>query len=1097
MKHLSISAFIGIFLLCTVFTASAQYTKPALPPEPDWDEKVQLADSVLANGEYARTVELLNNFPASDTSYANAMYLLAMGYTGLEKFQEAVDCALKGLNLRSRYKRLFYEVLGAAYDGLDQTDKSMAYLKEGQKEFPTYTRFWFQMGVTSRHAKKYEEAAQYFQLAIRANPFHSSAHLNLGILMYNSNRMIPALLSYYTFLLMDADADKSIGVLREIEHIGNGEYKISADSMWIKTPPDPNSFTDLEALINSKWALNPAYKSKVNLSYTTIVKTLQILGEKLEYQAADTGFYMRFYVPFIQEMVKAGVYDASIYFCFRSLEKDEVRKELKKQENNIEKMKTTASDFLNKYRKEQWMALKLAKNDPWFNTNGIITSDAIFNEKIKLHTGDFQQYWNTSKLRSDGKINSNGKLNGQWKYYTPEGDLHLVKYFKDDLLVDSAISYFPSGAIEQVTHYAADKPDGIETAYYKTGGVKTKIGYTKGVVSGDIHYWHENGQKELDAVMVNDKPNGKMVSFHGNGVHEKEQVFKNGMLNGPYKSWYENGMIESEGTYVNGNKDGAWKFYHETGGIDNEGSYKNGEEEGPWKSYFKDGKIQIEQTYVGGKNDGESKFYDEDGKLWSKFNYSKGTLKKFSYSDKQGKVISSGELKGNKLELHSHYPNGMKFRDRNFVDNNLDGPATTWNKFGFKEEIEQYKDDQLDGKQQYFYDSGDLRVESNYREGERNGLYTEYFSNGVVSVQGWHRNGKRRGMWYEYRADGSIEESYYYQDGEFQGDYTIYDVKGKPKSIIGFDHGDIISYSGVDTTGKQIYSYQVVNGKASFETKHANQKPEMVLRYKNGSLDGEIKSYYCNGKPAWLRNYKNGEKNGISLEYDWDGSMTDSSNYVDGDRDSIYSRFENGKLFMRAHYSRGDLHGIRTWYHSNGQVETEGNFVHGQQEGYFSYYDETGALRYRLLFLHGDVISYSYQAADGSFVPEIPIPAGTGDLKSFFSNGKPSATYSYKCGYYHGPYVQYHSNGKVAVEYIYNLHEKEGIQKEFNQAGQLIKEEHYLYDYKNGVCKYYNNGIIQRESNYVMGSMHGPTMLYDKTGKLSKKINMYNDQPCN
>ncbi len=1082
-----------VFIFGLVSSLNAQVKQPA-PPEPNYEVRLAEADSLYSLGSYEKVIALLKDFPAADTAYATALDQLSLAYLSVDNWEAAIESAKKGLTLRSQYKRHFYEILGAAYDENKEYTKAFETFTKGFEEFPTYTRFWYHLGLNCIYSKKYVEAEMYLRKAIQTNPFYSNAHLKLGLLMYNSNRMIPAMLSYQLFLMLDDASASSVSVLREYERMGNGEYKSNPDSLWLKMPDNKDNFQELEAIVKSKFALNEKYKTNVKLKYTTLVKTMQIVSEKIEFNKADTGFYMQFYVPFFMEMKQANETETAIYYCLRSIEDENVAKELKKQSGAIEKMATHLNKYLSGYRQMEWKKLNLSKYDTWFTNAGHLGSEGNYDEKTKMYSGEYSYYWQCNNPKTKGVLNSEGKSIGKWEYFYPEGELQAIKYFKNDLMFDSAIYYFADGGISEITYFNNDKRNGSSRLFFSTGGLRNSVTYVNGEMNGPVVYYHENGFKKLEATLVKDKLNGHFVEYYDNGTKLGESEYVDGLSNGHANQWYANGKLKSEGAYLNGEQSGEWKYYSDEGFLNSIGSFKGGKEEGLWKTLNRDGSISTEIKYVGGKIDGDVNYY-EDSVLWSVLTFSKDQIKKYKYYDKDKKVISEGAEKNGTLKLNSFYLSGAKLRERTYINGNSQGKCTTWYENGNLKSVENYKDDELDGMQTYYNKSGKMYSEYQYKKGNADGYAVEYYTNGVISTQGWFVNDVKRGEWIKYSPNGIITESNYYQNNELQGPSIDYDVTGKMEAAFMFSEGQVIGYHDYDTLGVVCNIQELKHGNGTINGIHLNKKPKSSNIYKFGSLDGEIKRWYANGKERSIIIYANGNANGAFKKYTWDGKKDDMGFYKDGYLDSTRTTYLNDKPYMNATYTRGDFVGERSWLYPNGKVSSKGSFINDDQDGYFYYFADNGMLRYRLLYKDDEVVSYSYLNADSTFKPEIPLKNSTGEVKAFYQNGNPSVLFTYKSGYYDGPFIHYHPNGKVRKESNYVMHEKEGIQKEYNDAGQLTVEENYSYDMLNGICKYYNNGVIQRESAYIMDSYHGPTKIYDKSGKLVKTVKMYNDEP--
>ena len=1087
-----------ILLILTLFyinisVSYSQFAQPA-PPRPDYDSILSNSTRLISNGEYAKASNLLKDFPKNDTSYATAIDKLNICYLGEEKWDEALKVSEQGLKLNSQYKRHFYEMYAAALVEKKEYLKAIEILEKGLKEFPYYSRFFYHMGVTYKNNKEYVKAEEFLRKSIQTNPFDAKSHFVLGQIMYNSNRMIPAMLSYHMFLMLDR-TDNSLNVLSEYEKMGNGEYKSNPDSLWLKLPASVNNFQELEAIVLSKFALNSNYKTSIKLKYKTIVKTMQIIGEKLEYNKADTGFYMQFYVPMFIDMVNAKVYETSIYYNLRAIDDSDVQKEIKRQDGNISKLADHINGYLNKFRSEKWLEMKLTKLDPYFDNSGLLSYEGKYDSKSKINIGDFINYWPSGYIKNKGNFTAAGKMNGRWESYSSSGNLVSVRYYNNDLLSDSTTYYFTDGTISEVSYFQSDKTTGTLRTYHSAGGLKNTIPYDKGVRSGPVVFYHSNGLKKLETTLANDKLNGLYVEYYNNGNKLEEIIYINDLANGNVKKWYYNGKLSSEGNYKNGEEEGEWKFYNEEGYLSSSGKYKAGKESGPWKTFSGKGAIESELKYLDGKLEGESTFYDEFGKAWCVMTFSKGIIKKYKYFDNKGTILSEGAEKGGTLDLKAYYSSGLKFRERVYVNGIAQGKCTTWNIYGNIESVQNYKNDLMEGKQVYYYDSGIISGENEYKEGNLDGLTVHNYKNGVISKQGWYVNDSPRGTWVEYSPLGVVSETYFYQGGELHGEKQTFDINGKLEDGVEYSFGNMTSYTDYDTLGNVLFSGKLKNGSGSFNSLHLNKKIKSELNYKRGTLDGEIKRYFSNGKLRSNVKYQNGNANGKFSRFDWEGNPDEEGYYKDGYIDSLRIAYYDKKILNKAQYYRGDLHGERLWYHPNGNVSSQGTFVYDDQEGYFYFFADNGMLRYRLYFEDGVIKSYSYLAADSTFKPEILLPRSTGEVKTYYQNGNASALYNYNSGYFDGPFIQYYPNGNVRKESTYKLHEKEGIQKEFDETGKLVAEENYTYDKLHGSCKYYKNGIIQRELYYSMGWLNGAAKTYDNKGKLIKTVNMYNDEP--
>ena len=1093
-----------VLILMTFYCSSllhAQNAKPAqpAPPEPDWASRMNKATTLYAEKDYKEVVELLKDFPESDTAYTTANFKLMSAYLLDEKYSEGIKEGWKGVAIKhNQYRRSLYDMIGAGYEEMANHDSSLIVYKMAVKEYPEFPRYYFGMALAYKGKKDYQKAIELFQYHIRLNPYHGLSHYYLGVICKENNYIIPSMLSFMTQLLVDDPGPRCLQSLANFEEMAKGGWSVDPDSIYWKMPAGTNNFEELDQIIRSKIALSEKFKSKVSLTYFSITKQMQALMEQLQFNAADTGFWMQYYVPFYMDLWKNNHFEGYTYNAFISVDDADVQKAVKKNMSAITKMAEFVRPALNKQRSDFWKKNKLTEKSPWFNANGVLSAIGDEDPSTEKPVGYWKYFYANGVLNNEGNYDTKGQEQGKWKYYYLTGELKSVKNTKDGDLADTTWTYHPNGQLDEINILKSGKLNGTSTGYYSTGAMQGSIQFVNDVKEGDSHFHYENGTKQYDAKFKADKMDGHYVEYYDNGNKKQEYDYASGAIKGPVKTWYRSGSIKSEGEYVNGVISGHWKYYHEKGGLEKEGDFSNGNESGIWKEYFENGKLKEESKYSNGVIEGDDVYYDDDGVLWSKLTYAKGKMMKYVYYDKKGTVLSSGERKGKQILLESYYPGGAKYRKGAFTDEGRDGKWITWTVNGIMSEEENYVSGQQEGLQRYYSDQGALHSEINYTQGVRDGFAVQYYDNGIINNHGWYKDGNQQGTFREYNPDGTLSEEYYFIEGEYNGNWDYFDPAGRLYLRSVYELGQIIGMIGYDSTGHEVFNEDISTGNKNFKTLHpfAGHKVESELNYKYGNFDGEIKEIYNNGKVKRVTSYKLGKRNGALTKYFFDGSLAEQKFYKDGERDSIWMEFAFGKKDNVFHYKSGSLEGEGAWYFPNGKLETVGDYKDDERQGYFYYYAYDGMLRFRLKYDKGVVQSYSYLGPDSTFVPEIMLKDASGPVKSFFRNGKPSADFTYFANAYDGSYKLYYADGKIAKECTFVKHQKEGVSKEYYPGGKVWKEETYLYDDLNGPCKYYSDkGTLAMELNYKYGLMHGPAKIYDATGKVTKKLVFYNDEP--
>lgn len=1088
-------------LLISGMALGQQNAKPKPPVKPDWESRIEKAREMYGEENYDGITETLLDVPMDDTSFSTANFIVTSAFLANEKYAEGVEQGWRGLQVsQSQYRRSLYDLIGAAYTELEKFDSALYTYQIGLKEFPNHQRFYFGSGTAYMGKKEYQKAVESFQYSVKLNPYHGLSHYYLGKICMENNYIIPAMLSYQMQLLVDDPGARCITALANYEKMAQGGWTVLPDSMYWKMPAGSNNFTDLEKIIRSKIALSDKYKSKVNLSYNTILKQMQVLHEQLAFNAADTGFWMQYYVPFFLDLWKKNHYVGYAYNAFAAVNESDVQKVVKKNAAVSEKMAVFAREYWNKYREDFWMNNKLTPKTPFFYGTGALQSVGEFDEKLQRPLGYWKYYFANGNINNEGNYDSNGKEQGVWKYHRLSGGRLSFKKAKDGELADSTWSFYWNGSVDEINLYMNGKLNGKSIGYYSTGSISGVVEFKEDMKHGKAKFYHENGLLKSEATYKDDKLDGRYVEYYYNGTKKEEYSYVNGLIAGSVKTWFDNGVLKSEGAYANGLIAGEWKYYSNEGKLNKKGLHTNGKETGKWVEYYSDGTMSEEYTFNAGKLDGDNLFYDTDGKLYCKLVFVNDKLMSYEYKDKSGKILSSNSRKSKQIDYQSYYPNGERSRKGLYSDIGKDGLWTQWYDYGVIKEEENFEKGVQQGLQKYYSDEGLLHSEFTYVDGSRNGLGIQYYDNGNVEVQGWYLDDNKEGEFIEYTSDGLLSERMFYINGNLNGDNTYYDAEGRPFISYQYYMGDVVGFKGYDTLGTVVYVDTFPSGNITTKTYHCynGKKVDAEFSYKYGSLDGELKQYYTNGKLSRVVNYSNGSKNGSSVNYYFDGSLENQSFYKDGAQDSLEVEYFWGKKEKEFMYKDGDLNGAGKWYYPNNKVEISGDYKSDKRDGYFYYYSYNGELRFRLNYKEGNALSYSYLNADSTFVPEIPLPKGAGNIKAFFRNGKPSAEVSMKSNAFDGNYTLFFPDGKTALTTFFKEWGKEGVRKEYYPDGKLYKEESFVYNRLHGRVKYYNEkGVLVKDLNYKYGLLHGPAVIYDNTGKQISKIRFYNDQPLN
>lgn len=190
-------------------------------------------------------------------------------------------------------------------------------------------------------------------------------------------------------------------------------------------------------------------------------------------------------------------------------------------------------------------------------------------------------------------------------------------------------------------------------------------------------------------------------------------------------------------------------------------------------------------------------------------------------------------------------------------------------------------------------------------------------------------NSRKITKWYENGAPQSKEEVVH---GKLMsGEY--YTSKNQLEAKISDGFGTRVQR---DTYGQHLSNDTFVLGEMTLSTTfHPNGAPKDVTPYKNGVIDGELKTYLPIGEPNSVEIWVDGKKDGISVIYQ-NGEKFAEVPYVEGIKHGVERRYRDGDhLIEEIHWSNDQRHGpsysyvgdvTKTdWYYQN-RLVTEKTF---------------------------------------------------------------------------------------------------------------------------------------------------------------------------
>ncbi|MEP6948639.1 MAG: tetratricopeptide repeat protein [Ginsengibacter sp.] len=1063
------------------------------------DSKEVIAKGVALHdaGKYKDAIAEYLKVPPSDTSYSSVLHELILSYYKDSNFVEAERYGHIALKLYPEKNADWYGLLADVYDDTKRSDLALKAYDSILVQNPYSYLTYFNKGITLYRELRYDEATANFQHCIVLDPYYASAHYFLGQLALVKGNMVQAMMSFATNLMV-APANRynknTISFLNTIAEVNT----TAAGYLQKYKPGKDDNFDEIQDIIVSKVALDKKYKLKAALE-DQIVRQLQVVMEKLEYNPNDKGFWMQYYVPLFKKLWDDNNFEPLVFYMFSELDIKKIKEYNQKEKKKIGVFSDAASGYLDDIRESHELFFnKREKAQPRYYIKDYLvngTGEYAKNAKNEdIIVGPWEFYFANGRLRSNGNFNNESLRNGEWRFYYESGDLKETSTYTNDKANGKSRVLHDNGLLYTTTTYIDDKIDGEETTWFYNGRLSSVINYKSGKKEGVAKYYNVDGYLKTLTNYINDKQEGEETLYHSNGKIESVVKYENDLAAGEYKEYFDNGKLRKGGNFTGGKKTGVWNSYFIDGKPEQLENYANGELDGESVSYYTNGKTESKQLYRKGEIDGKKEDFDDDGVVFSETIFERGRLRDIKFFDKKGAIISNTTSRKGNADISFYGPDGAKTSQGYYSKDGLaEGRVIHYFKNGQVSSDGLWKNGLQEGKKTFYYANNKISREGNFKADKADGYSVNYYNNGQVVDEGWYVDDQRQGTFINRDLLGNITSKLYYLNGKIHGISEYYTPMGKLDHKEYYDNGWFNKIEQYDSTGNVMISSELNKGEGKVRFNHFNGKPYFESNYKYYELNGVYTVTNGDGSKSSVSYYKNGSLDSVYTAWHPNGKIQAEGNYVSGDKTGTWKYYYyDGQLSETGHYVNGKLDGPDVEYDEYGAKTREDMYKNGEQDGETRLYGDNGQLRVVFYFKDDNITGYSYEDKTGKLMPVIPVVKTAGAVDSYYKNGAKSAHMVYNEGVIEGERILYSTNGKeqVVSSHINGL--ENGVRKMYYPGGKIMKEENYYYGELNGTSTYYNeNGSLIYERNYYLGNLQGDCKYYI-SGKLAQTYNYYN-----
>lgn len=462
-------------------------------------------------------------------------------------------------------------------------------------------------------------------------------------------------------------------------------------------------------------------------------------------------------------------------------------------------------------------SLKNKTADP--NCKTSLSYQALMNKDKVPEAGCIDKENNRSYLKSARWV-QNSKIDGPSYRFNEQGRVVELSHSKNGLNEGLAVSYYDDGTKKSEAHYHRDRLEGEYRLYDKKGHLTVLKTYRNNRLNGLLQNWHKQ-------VLV------------------LESHFVNGKKEGVEKQFYNDGVLKHKINWHHDKKVGLESFYANNGQITHEIKYASKDEKVLREKRWRDnGELFTVEVPVN----------SQYGPAYKTTTYYKNQIKELWQSVKIGRwkkerwtVVAT-----HKVVNISQWVDGN--REGEFLMYNRDGTLAAKGRYHQGHRVgpwidniitpsqENYDEDgKLHGLQTTTLKSGDVKT-LHYIHGKKQGEYRVRDVNKVVIAKGRYENDKKTGPWIDiedcYRGVSVCKGSY--KNGKRIGKWHSFDKDGYLVYLLNYDmQGQ-----------QQGDNYQF----------NAQGMVSLLMRYRDGKLDGDTLYYKPDGSPQKVEHYQAGRK---------------------------------------------------------------------------------------------------------------------------------------------------------------------------------------------------------------------------------------------
>lgn len=281
------------------------------------------------NGEFDSAIATYETALKIDSKSPLVLYEIGLSYYTKGDFSNAIKYFDKVLKLDKLYQREAAINKGLALDYLGKNKAALKHFKKYVSRFENESDIHHNMGYLYFKGNDIDNAVSHLTKAIEIDPDYAYSHLLLGAAQYSRGKHVPAMLSYYYFLLLEPSSENALDafydimrIMHDTDNINKDEpTKLNINMVWLldtEFGPSEMFFCFLAA----HYSIGDLKELPDETKFVELSEKLfEHLAEVRLNEGYSEGVYWKLYVPFFNELVENEHMEAYFYHMTEHIHK--------------------------------------------------------------------------------------------------------------------------------------------------------------------------------------------------------------------------------------------------------------------------------------------------------------------------------------------------------------------------------------------------------------------------------------------------------------------------------------------------------------------------------------------------------------------------------------------------------------------------------------------------------------------------------------------------------------------------------------------------------------------------------------------------------